>query len=104
MKHTPCLYLVQEEKERMKNLSHPDFKKALSGSQTSPQSGLTKPITPSEWVMEGTNLAYVVQEGPPSNLNRSLLHQPHHWGQRKMSPHHHTHFFQLGPKRYEICT
>lgn len=58
LKPTLCLCLVQEKKKR-ERLSHPGFEKALSGSQALPQSWFTKPTTPSQWVMEGTNLACV---------------------------------------------
>lgn len=46
-------------RKKKKRLSHPGFEKALSGSQAPPQSWFTKPTTPSQWVMEGTNLACV---------------------------------------------
>ena len=72
-KETPCLCVVQ------KKSSHPGFEKAVCGSQASPQSWLMKPthLQNGSW-KEHPSAAYV--RGPPSDLNRSLLHQPHCWG------------------------
>lgn len=52
-------------------------------------SWLTKPTTPSEWVMEGTNPACVTWEGTPSDLNRSFVTSTTPLG-LKRSPHSHT--------------